>query len=129
MAKPISVYAMACAYELEDISRIAARRSPFGADYVEELDLISTRTFHKLSACRSQCIAAALKGTDACYDARENYNILRGCMGNPYCSPKQRLYTDLRASWATYFGEALTVARADPRRDEGVFSVVVGASY
>lgn len=67
-ARPVNVYAVACAYEFEDVARIAAQyslRKPVGVDYVEELDLTSTRTWHKLSAYRHQCVVAALREVDA----------------------------------------------------------------
>ena len=116
-AKPVSVYAVACAYELEDVARIAARESlsePLRPDYVEELDLISIRTFHKLSAYRSQCIAAALREMNAwykyCIASREihaQYNIHQTENLTPgkncnQCSKVERGGSKIRASWAIY---------------------------
>ncbi|KAM5539754.1 hypothetical protein V8D89_006567 [Ganoderma adspersum] len=119
-AKPVSVYAVACAYELEDVARIAARQSlsePLGADYVEELDLISIRTFHKLSAYRSQCIAAALREMNAWHNyynldpstpgkmmwpGYRNMNQLTPGYDCKLCSKVERDGYQIRLSWATY---------------------------
>lgn len=58
---PLSVYALACAYGLEGVARAAARASlaqPGQLEYVRELELISTRTYHHLLDYRSRCRGA-----------------------------------------------------------------------
>lgn len=70
-------------------------------DYVEELDLISIRTFHKLSAYRSQCIAAALREVNAWYDFRTTEQLKPSKHCNQ-CSKVERGGYKVRASWAIY---------------------------
>ncbi|TBU21746.1 hypothetical protein BD311DRAFT_771649 [Dichomitus squalens] len=60
LQKPVSVYG------LEDVARVAAMRSLSElvyVKYVPELNLISVRTFHRLSEYRTRCVAAALEIT------------------------------------------------------------------
>ncbi|KAI0800060.1 hypothetical protein C8Q74DRAFT_388673 [Fomes fomentarius] len=67
---PLSVYALACAYGLEGVARAAARASlahPGQLEYVRELELISTRTYHLLdyrSRCRDAVRATLYWGND-----------------------------------------------------------------
>ena len=60
--EPIICYALACAYDLPDVAQAAARHSlktPIYFEYVEELELISFRDWHRLSQYRKRCSAAA----------------------------------------------------------------------
>ncbi|KAI0705668.1 hypothetical protein C8Q76DRAFT_175609 [Earliella scabrosa] len=57
----LSVYALSCAYRLDDVARIAARASlalPDHLEYVKELDLlvITVRTYHNLLDFRARCV-------------------------------------------------------------------------
>ncbi|KAI1790066.1 hypothetical protein LXA43DRAFT_1095783 [Ganoderma leucocontextum] len=106
--KPVGVYAVACVYGLEDVARVAARRSlsePVCVDYVEELDLISIRTFHKLSAYRTRCIAAALRVMEPRGIWETQYgSSLRtpsgcNCRGTGHVV---RGHYSIRRSWGTY---------------------------
>ena len=59
----LSVYALSCAYRLDDVARIAARASlalPDHPAYVKELDLlvITVRTYHNLLDFRARCVNA-----------------------------------------------------------------------
>ncbi|PIL29330.1 hypothetical protein GSI_09381 [Ganoderma sinense ZZ0214-1] len=103
-AKPVSVYALACVHGLEDVARVGARQSlsePLGTDYVEELDLISVRTFHKLTTYRSKCVAAALKAVSAWYKegSSDKLSVPKNCN---YCKRVERDGRTTRGSWAIY---------------------------
>ncbi|TBU38735.1 hypothetical protein BD309DRAFT_492650 [Dichomitus squalens] len=113
LQKPVSVYAVGCVYGLEDVARVAAWSSlsePLFVEYVPELDLISVRTFHRLSEYRTRCVAAALKVT-APAGRWENVNerLLRigsgsGCFSQDGCQIVGRVGTSTlyRRCWATY---------------------------
>lgn len=117
--KPVSVYALACAYSITDVARLAARRTlRLGPvfEYVPELAAISGRAYHYLLQYRQKCSVAAravvsrsaTQTVPAWIDEDEIKSLL--VCGRHDCESKTQYYykreTDhyVRSSWLEYFG-------------------------
>ena len=109
--RPLSVFALGCAYDLADVTHAAARQSLATSvyfEYVPELDLISIRTWHALSEYRRACAAAACNvvswaGVSWINTNHEAYRHLElTCTNTKTCKKAARGGRFVRLAWATY---------------------------
>lgn len=118
-AKPVSVYALACAYGLPEVARLAARRTLcLGPvfEYVPELAAISGRAYHYLLEYRQNCSVAARRvvsrsATQAvpAWVGEDEIKHMLVCSREECESTAQYYYTretdyHIRPAWLEYLG-------------------------
>ncbi|KAH9848045.1 hypothetical protein C2E23DRAFT_889490 [Lenzites betulinus] len=145
----LRVYALACAFGLDDVARVAARRCldlPADLGQAKELELISALQYTRLLEYRKQCAAAAVQAVVVkpvpvwMIDVKKLLGPCEKCLNDFFCTnnlvaikstTRTKTVMKIRAAWFDYFDKLAKALKICPlpyvARDSMLLGLVVGS--